>query len=202
MDEAFTDRTAQLLTHPMIGRPGRVESTRERRQYRSGHRTILNGILCCMHTCVKWRDLPERYKPGGRRCTVAFITRSGLAAAVSAPSCCVVTDCRGLPLAVDLSAGHVHESLYVVPVLSAVRIRQPRGIPARAPRRPPIFRATMLDGSSNELPHDIFSRRDHELSRAPVVELTDSPPPHPWRVATHVRSIRSLSVRSVPPSAP
>lgn len=29
MDEAFTDRTAQLLTHPMIGRPGRVESTRE-----------------------------------------------------------------------------------------------------------------------------------------------------------------------------
>jgi toxin ParE1/3/4 len=29
LDEQFAQRAAQLLTHPMIGRPGRVQSTRE-----------------------------------------------------------------------------------------------------------------------------------------------------------------------------
>jgi len=39
----------------------------------------------------------------------------------------LVTDGNGLPLAVQISAGQRHESLYAEPVLEAVRIRQSNG---------------------------------------------------------------------------
>jgi len=39
----------------------------------------------------------------------------------------LVTDGRGLPLAVELSAGEAAESKYAAPVLSAVEIPQPKG---------------------------------------------------------------------------
>ena len=46
----------------------------------------------------------------------------------------LVTDGRGLPLAVALSAGHAHETRYAVSMLDAVRIR--RGTRGRPRRRP------------------------------------------------------------------
>ncbi len=48
----------------------------------------------------------------------------------------LVTDGRGLPLAVAVSPTQAHESLYVEPVLNAVRILRPVGQPGRPHRRP------------------------------------------------------------------
>jgi transposase len=46
----------------------------------------------------------------------------------------LVTDGNGLPLAVEVSAGQRHESLYAEPVLRAVRIRQGNGRVRTRPR--------------------------------------------------------------------
>jgi len=46
----------------------------------------------------------------------------------------LVTDSNGLPLAVDISAGQRHESLYAEPVLAAVRIRRANGRVRTRPR--------------------------------------------------------------------
>lgn len=48
----------------------------------------------------------------------------------------LVTDGRGLPLAVELSAGQAQESKYAAPVLSAVKIPQPEGRRGRPRTRP------------------------------------------------------------------
>lgn len=48
----------------------------------------------------------------------------------------LVTDGRGLPLSVELSAGQAQESRYAAPVLSAVRIGQPEGRRGRPRTRP------------------------------------------------------------------
>lgn len=45
-----------------------------------------------------------------------------------------MTDSNGLPLAVDISAGQRHESLYAEPVLEAVRIRRANGRVRTRPR--------------------------------------------------------------------
>ncbi len=45
----------------------------------------------------------------------------------------LVTDGRGLPLAVAVSPGQAHESRDVEPVLNAVRIARPRGRPRQRP---------------------------------------------------------------------
>jgi transposase len=47
----------------------------------------------------------------------------------------LVTDGRGLPLAITVSPTQAHESLYVEPVLNAVRIPQPHGRPRQRPDR-------------------------------------------------------------------
>lgn len=48
----------------------------------------------------------------------------------------LVTDGTGLPLAVEVSPGQAHESLYVAPMLNAVRIGRPRGGGGRPRQRP------------------------------------------------------------------
>jgi hypothetical protein len=47
----------------------------------------------------------------------------------------LVTDGRGLPLAIPVRPTQAHESLYVAPVLNAVRIRQAVGRPRPRPAR-------------------------------------------------------------------
>lgn len=47
----------------------------------------------------------------------------------------MVTDRRGLPLAVAVTAGQRHESTMLEPLLDSIRIPQPRGRPRQRPRR-------------------------------------------------------------------
>lgn len=54
----------------------------------------------------------------------------------------LVTDGRGLPLAVELSAGQAHESTYAAPVLSSVKIPQPKGRCGRPRTRPEMVQGT------------------------------------------------------------
>jgi transposase len=86
----------------------------------------------------RWLFHPRQ--PGGRRCLVKKKvadepddhalgrSRGGFGTKIH-----LVTDGNGLPLAVEISAGQRHESLYAEPVLSAVRIRRRQG---RARTRP------------------------------------------------------------------
>jgi transposase len=85
----------------------------------------------------------------------------------------LVTDGTGLPLAVALSAGQVHESKYVEPMLNAVRI--PRRAGGRERRRP----RTLAGDKGYSYPHIRRWLRRHHM-RAVIPERDDQ-----WQQRAH-----------------
>lgn len=85
----------------------------------------------------------------------------------------LVTDGRGLPLAVEVSAGQAQESRYAVPVLTAVRIPPREGRCGRPRRRP----AMVAGDKGYDLPPVRRWLRAHRI-RAVIPEKTR--PAH-WR---------------------